>query len=80
VAEESFPEQFKELENKIEILVQTCRDLRQTKSQLEAKIENLEDALRNRMAAEHQYVEEKSMIRGKIGDLLGRLDQVLAAE
>lgn len=77
---ENFPEQFKELEYKIEALVQTCRDLKQAKSELEAKVESLEEALKTKAAAEEQYVEEKSVIRGRIGDLLGRLDQVLGPE
>ena len=75
--EDSFPGQFKKLEDKIEELIQTCRDLQQTESELEAKIYDLEGALRTKVAAEQEYVEEKSMVRSKIDDLLSKLDQVL---
>jgi predicted nuclease with TOPRIM domain len=75
-----FPEQFKELEHKIDILVRTCQDLKQSKSKLEAKIDELEETLKGRLSAEESYIEEKSIIREKIGDLLGRLDQVLDSE
>ncbi len=75
--EDSFPVQFKKLEDRIEELIQTCRDLQQTKSELEAKIYDLEGALRTKAAAEQEYVEEKSMVRSKIDDLLSKLDQVL---
>ncbi len=75
--EDSFPGQFKKLEDKIEELIQTCRDLQQTESELEAKIYDLEGALTTKAAAEQEYVEEKSMVRSKIDDLLSKLDQVL---
>lgn len=75
--EDSFPGQFKKLEDRIEELIQTCRDLQQTESELEAKIYDLEGALRTKVAAEQEYVEEKSMVRSKIDDLLSKLDQVL---
>ncbi|MCK4390573.1 MAG: cell division protein ZapB [Desulfobacterales bacterium] len=75
--EESFPEQFKKLEDKVQQLVQTCRDLQQAKSGLEAKIYELEGTLKTKLAAEQHYAEEKSMIGSKINNLLSRLDQVL---
>ena len=78
--EDSFPGQFKKLEDKIEELIQTCRELQQAKSELEAKIYDLEGALRTKVAAEQEHVEEKSMVRSKIEDLLGRVDQVLGSK
>jgi len=80
VEEESFPEQFKKLEDRIEQLVQTCRGLQQAKSELEAKIHDLEGALKAKLATEQQYKEEKSMIRLKIDDLVSRLDQVIGSK
>jgi chromosome segregation ATPase len=79
VEENSFPGQFKKLEDKVGELVQTCRDLQEKKSELEAKIYDLEGALRTKVTAEQQYVEEKSTIQGKIDDLVSRLDQVLCS-
>ena len=77
MAEEHFAEQFDQLENKIRKVVQRSRDLEQTKSTLEAKIYELEEALKIKRAAEQRYVEEKSIIGAKIEDLLSRLDQAV---
>lgn len=78
--EDGFPGQFKKLEDKIETLVRTCRDLQHNKSELEAKIYDLEGSVKARVAAEQEYAEEKSMIRSKVDDLLSRLDQVLESK
>lgn len=78
--EDSFPEQFKKLEDKIEALVQTCRDLQQNKSELESKIYDLEGSIKAKVAAEQEHAEEKSMIRAKVDELLSRLDQVLESK
>jgi cell division protein FtsB len=80
VEAETFPEQFKQLEHKIEALVRTCRELKQTRSELEARINELEDALNGKQSAEQRHLEEKSLVHDKIGELLGRLDQVLQSE
>ena len=78
--EDNFPGQFEKLEARIEELIQTCRDLRQTESSLEAKIHDLEGALKVKTDAEQDYAEEKSMVRTKIDDLLSRLDQVVGSK
>ena len=78
--EDSFPGQFKKLEDRIEALIQTCSDFQQTKSELKAKIHDLEGALKAKADAEQEYVEEKSMVRSKIDDLLSRLDQVVGSK
>jgi peptidoglycan hydrolase CwlO-like protein len=78
--EDGFPGQFKKLEDKIETLVRTCRDLQNNKSELEAKIYDLEGSVKTRVAAEQEYAEEKSMIRSKVDNLLSRLDQVLESK
>ena len=78
--EESFPGQFKRLEDKIEDLIQTCRHLQQTESELEAKIYELEGALKAKVAAEQEYAGERSVVRSRIDDLLSRLDQVLGTK
>ena len=78
--EDSFPGQFKKLEDRIEELIQTCRDFQQTESELKAKIHDLEGALKAKAGVEQEYAEEKSMVRSKIDDLLGRLDQVVGSK
>lgn len=77
VGEESFSDQFTRLEDKIREVVQRSRDLQETKSALEARIYELEEALRVKMAAERQYAEEKSIIGAKIESLLSRLDETV---
>lgn len=74
---DSIPQQFKRLEQKVEQLVQKCNDLREAKSGLENRVAELEQALRAKDAGEKRYQEEKSLIRSKVDDLVGRLDQVL---
>ena len=78
MAEESFPEQFKKLEEKVEALVQRCRDLQETKSELEARIFDLEGTLKIKTANEDKYIEEKSIIGSRIENLLSSLDQALS--
>ena len=77
VDEDSIPQQFKRLEEKVGQLVQTCRDLQRGKAELEAKIRDFQEALKTKDVVEQDYVEEKAMIRSKIDDLVSRLDQVL---
>jgi chromosome segregation ATPase len=79
VEEESFPGHFKKLEDKIEDLIQTCRHLQQTKSKLEARIYELEGALKAKVAAEQEYAGERSVVRSRIDDLLTKLDEVLGS-
>ncbi len=75
MVEEGFAEQFTKLENRIKEVVETYRDFAQTKSALESRIYELEEALKTKAAAEQRYVEEKSIIGAKIEGLLSRLDE-----
>jgi hypothetical protein len=72
---QGFAEQFTKLENRIKEVVETYRDFAQTKSALESRIYELEEALKTKAAAEQRYVEEKSIIGAKIEGLLSRLDE-----
>jgi FtsZ-binding cell division protein ZapB len=74
---EDFPQQFEKLENRIEQLVKTCEQLQMTKTTLEGRVADLEAALQVKNEAEQNYREEKTIIRSKVDDLLGRLDKVL---
>ena len=75
--EDSIPKQFKKLEDRVEQLVQTCHDLQHARLGLEAKIRELEEGLRTKDATQQSYMEEKSIIRSRIDNVLGRLDEVL---
>ena len=80
MGEERFPGQFRKLEEKIEELVQACRNLQQTNSELEAKIYYLEEALKGKASVEHRHVEEKLVIGEKIEGLITILDQALGSK
>lgn len=69
-------QQFKKLEEKVEQLVQACRNLKNANTALEAKIQDLEQALKKKDATAQRLMEERSMIRARIDDLLSKLDQV----
>ncbi len=76
VGEESFAEQFKNLEGRVEELVRTCNELRNTKAELGKKVEELEKSLAAKDETEQGYLEERSMIRSRMDSLLGKLDHV----
>ena len=77
VEENSFPQQFERLESRIERLVDTCEKLQSAKVALEKKIEDLKTTLIAKDETEQNYRQEKTIIRSKVDDLLGRLDRVL---
>jgi chromosome segregation ATPase len=80
VEQGSIPEQFRKLEEKVGQLVQRCQDLQRHKAELEAKIRDSQATLKTKDAAEQQHMEEKTMIRSKIDNLLSRLDQVVGSD
>jgi FtsZ-binding cell division protein ZapB len=77
VEKDSIPQQFQKLEEKVGQLIQTCHDLQQSEVALKAKVGELEGALKTQDATSQHYMEEKTMIRSKIDNLLSKLDQVL---
>ncbi len=77
--QDSIPQQFVTLEKKVEQLVQKCNNLQNSKSGLEAKVRDLEEALSAKNATEQGYMQEKSMIRSKMDNLVGRLDKALGS-
>jgi len=74
---DSIPDQFKMLEEKVEQLVQKCNALQNAKSSLETSLDTLQKALNAKDATEKKYLEEKSLIRSKMDNLVGRLDRIL---
>ena len=77
--QDNIPQQFVTLEKKVEQLVQKCNDLQNAKSGLEARVRDLEEALRAKNATEQSYLQEKTMIRSKMDNLVGRLDKALGS-
>lgn len=77
VDEESFEEQFKKLEDRVEKLVRICSELYNTKAELGRKVGELEKSLAAKDESEQGYLDERSMVRSRMDSLLEKLDQVL---
>ena len=68
--------QFDQIEQKVERLVNKCNALEATNSELKNKIKLLEEEFQGKVKAEKSYAEEKALIRSKIDGLLAKLDEV----
>ena len=73
---EIFLGQFKEIEEKVEKLIETCKSLEVTNLKLSNKIKSLEEELQGKIEAESKFADEKALIRSKIDNLLVRLDEL----
>ena len=73
---ELFVGQFKEIEEKVEKLIETCKSLEVTNLKLSNKIKSLEEELQGKIEAESKFADEKALIRSKIDNLLVRLDEL----
>lgn len=68
--------QFDQIEQKVEKLVNKCNALEATNLELKSKIKHLEEEFQGKVEAEKSYAEEKALIRSKIDGLLAKLDAV----
>ena len=73
---ELFLGQFKEIEKKVEKLIEICKSLEVTNLKLSNKIKSLEEELQGKIEAENKLADEKALIRSKIDNLLVRLDEL----
>ena len=73
--QEAVLSQFGKLEKKIEQLFEICRSLEAANNKLAEKNKDLEGQLQEKIMAEKQYHEVKSIIRSKIDGLMDRLDE-----
>ena len=73
---EIFLGQFREIEEKVEKLIETCKSLEVTNLKLSNKIKSLEEELQGKIEAENKFADEKALIRSKIDNLLVRLDEL----
>ena len=71
-----FLDQFKEIETKVEKLIEICKSLEDTNLKLSNKIKSLEEELQGKIEAENKLADEKALIRSKIDNLLVRLDEL----
>ena len=69
-------DQFDQIEQKVERLVDKCNALEATNLELQNKIKRLEEEIQGKVEAETSYAEEKALIRSKIDGLLAMLDEV----
>lgn len=68
--------QFEAVEQKIERLLEVCRSLEATNSELNHKIEILEGELQGKVAAESNYIKERDLVRTRIDALLAKLENI----
>jgi peptidoglycan hydrolase CwlO-like protein len=68
--------QFDQIEQKVERLVDKCTALEATNSELQNKLKRLEEEIQGKVKAETSYAEERALIRSKIDGLLAKLDEV----
>ena len=71
-----FLDQFKEIETKVEKLIEICKSLEDTNLKLSNKIKKLEEELQGKIEAEIKFADEKALIRSKIDNLLVRLEEM----
>jgi len=72
--------QFEEIEKKVGELIGVCKSLETDNLELGNKINRLEEELQSKVEAENNYQEERTLIRSKIDDLLGRIEQITEAQ
>ena len=72
--------QFEEIEKKVGKLIDVCQSLEKANLELGNNIKRLEGELQNKVEAENNYQEERTLIRSKIDDLLGRIEQITEAQ
>ena len=68
--------QFRQIEQRIEHLVQTCKRLEAENSELKSENQRLTLSLQESESAERQHDELKDLVRNKIESLMGRLDRL----
>ena len=66
---------FKEIEKKVERLVEICQHHEAANLELKKKIKDLEEELLGKIEAEKSYAQERALIRSKIERLLVRIEE-----
>ena len=72
--------QFDEIEKKVENLINVYKSFETTNLELKNKVERLEEELQGKVETENNFAQEKALIRSKIDNLLGRLEDMTEAE
>ena len=66
---------FKEIEKKVERLLEICQNYEAANLEFKKKIKDLEEELLGKIEAEKGYAHEKALIRSKIERLLVRIEK-----
>ncbi|MBT8338835.1 MAG: cell division protein ZapB [Desulfatitalea sp.] len=77
--QETVIQQFENLENKIEHLIEACKRRDTDNEALKQKIEMLTTQLHEKEASERQNDQLRSLLRDKIDSLMGRLSEFTEA-
>jgi FtsZ-binding cell division protein ZapB len=76
VDKETVFNQFTEIEQRVENLIESCKRLEVENSALESENQRLTLALQEKESAERENDELKELVRNKIESLMGRLDNI----
>ncbi len=67
-------QQFDAIEDKVEKLIEVCKSLEATNSELMTRMKGLEKELQDKNEIELQHIKQRDLVRGKIDSLLNRLN------
>jgi hypothetical protein len=73
---ETVLQQFSQLEQKIEGLIETCKQLEAANADLKHQKEQLAEQLQKKIDNERQHDELKGLIRSRIENLMSKLDGI----
>ncbi len=68
--------QFREIEQRVEYLIESCKRLEVENSELKRENQRLTLSLQEKESAQRQHDELKDLVRNKIESLMGRLDRI----
>ncbi len=73
---EEIIEHFEEIEQKVDGLISVCKSLDKKNSELNAKINNMEIELQNKIEVEKKYINERNIILLKVNRILTKLYEI----
>ena len=73
---EEIIEHFEEIEQKVDGLISVCKSLDKKNSELNAKINNMEIELQNKIEVEKKYINERNIILLKVNRILAKLYEI----
>jgi cell division septum initiation protein DivIVA len=76
VDREAIINRFREIEQRIEQLIDNCKRLEDENAQLKGELQQLTLSLQEKESAVRQHDELKDLVRTKIESLMGRLDKL----